>query len=669
MADTNVTLEVTEDSPLEHAKDKDVIQWLTALTADWRSHRDNNFKKRWDEYYRLWRGIFKETDRTIKSERSKLISPALQSAIESTIAEIEEAIFGKEKWFDVEQDILDAADPEQRQKLESIRRKLAEDLDRAKIKSSCRQTFLLGALYGTGIGKLTIDRVSDYKLDDELQLEEFKRWQVGLIPVDPREFLSDPTAPTIDESIGCVHETVVPKAEILEKMNSGVYLERELGEWGEPSAVEEEESNSYALGRTKIFEYHGLVPKSLLPAEKPELAEDEIFEDLTGELEPETIDIIGDTLVEAIVVVANDGVVIKADENPLPRRDRAFIAYQHDTIPNRFWGRGAAEKGYNPQKALDTDLRARIDALAFAVRPMLAADATKMPRGQKLTVTSGKTVMTNGNPNDVFAQLKFGSVDPNSFLNAQDMERMVQMGTGAVDTAQAASGPIGTNVGGMNLLTAATVKRTKRTIRNIEDNFITPLIHKSAWRYFHFDDERYPIKDMKFKVHSSLGIMAKELESQQYMNMLKTVQSDSPGYWMLMRGVYENTSLGNREEMLTVIEQMIKTTTERMINPPEPPPNPMVEVTLKDIESRERTAQMNARIQLMRVRSELLNVEIKKGKADAEEANIDADSALKLAKAEAEELGSQLTAYLQEVDSLKDKSTEKELDDVGREDV
>lgn len=663
---TDIALEVSDNQGSD--RDKNLISWLESLTKSWRDHRDTNFSKRWDEYYRLWRGIFKENDRTIKSERSKLISPALQSAIEATVAEIEEAVFGKKRWFDMHQDVLDAADPKQREKLESIRRKLDEDIERAKVKSSCRQTFLLGALYGTGIGKIGVEKVSDYKLDDELQLEEIKRWQVNVTPVDPREFLSDPSAPTVDESMGCVHETVVPKADVLSKMNDGIYLKRELGEWGEPSAVEEEESNTYALGRTKLFEYHGLVPKSLMPTEQPELPEGATFEDLSGELENDEIDVIGDTLVEAIVVVANGTTVIKADINPLPRSDRAFIAYQHDTVPNRFWGRGVAEKGYNPQKALDTDLRARIDALAFAVRPMLGIDALKIPRGQKFTVTAGKSIFTNGNPHDAFAPLKFGNVDPNSFLNAKDMERMVQMGTGAVDTAQAGAMPIGAEAGGMSLLTAATVKRTKRTIRNIEENFISPMIHKIAWRYFHFDDDRYPVKDMKFSVNSSLGIMAKEMESQQYMNMLKTVDSQSPGYWMLMRGIYENTSLSNREGMLALIEKMLQSTTEAIINPPEPPPDPMVQVTMADIKSRERVATINARIQLLRVRSELMNVNIKKSKADAEEANLDADSALKLAKAEAETLGSEVTALLQEVDSLKEKSTE-DIEDVGRENI
>ncbi len=51
--------------------------WLTTRLDQWRNHRDNNYLKQWDEYYRLWRGIWSMEDRTRQSEKSKLISPAL----------------------------------------------------------------------------------------------------------------------------------------------------------------------------------------------------------------------------------------------------------------------------------------------------------------------------------------------------------------------------------------------------------------------------------------------------------------------------------------------------------------------------------------------------------------------------------------------------------------
>lgn len=75
-------------------------------------------------------------------------------------------------------------------------------------------------------------------------------------------------------------------------------------------------------------------------------------------------------------------------------------------FPGEFWGRGVCEKGMNSQNALDTELRARIDALALTNAPMMAVDASKMPRGLRsqeeqgggIPIAPGKTIMTNGNP-------------------------------------------------------------------------------------------------------------------------------------------------------------------------------------------------------------------------------------------------------------------------------
>ena len=44
-------------------------------------------------------------DKTRQTERSKIISPALQQAVESSVAELEEATFGRGKWFDIEDDV------------------------------------------------------------------------------------------------------------------------------------------------------------------------------------------------------------------------------------------------------------------------------------------------------------------------------------------------------------------------------------------------------------------------------------------------------------------------------------------------------------------------------------------------------------------------------------
>jgi hypothetical protein len=139
--------------------------------------------------------------------------------------------------------------------------------------------------------------------------------------------------------------------------------------------------------------------------------------------------------IEVIVVIANGGQLLKIEENPYMMQDRPVVAFPWDVVPSRFWGRGICEKGYNSQKALDAELRARIDALALTVHPMMAMDASRMPRGAKLEIRPGKTILTNGNPAEILQPFKFGNLDQVTFAQAGELQKMVQMATGAIDAA------------------------------------------------------------------------------------------------------------------------------------------------------------------------------------------------------------------------------------------
>ncbi len=107
-----------------------LASWLSYRLEGWRTHRNINYIPMWDEYYRLWRGIWSAEDKTRANERSRLISPALQQAVESSVAELEEATFGRGKWFDIQDDYLDQ-DPSD---AEYVRNLLQEDLEKQVVK-------------------------------------------------------------------------------------------------------------------------------------------------------------------------------------------------------------------------------------------------------------------------------------------------------------------------------------------------------------------------------------------------------------------------------------------------------------------------------------------------------------------------------------------------------
>ena len=538
--------ELSYIDPHQHLKD-----WVLGRVEIWEEHRNSNYQKKWDEYYRLWRGTWKEEDKTRQSEKSQLISPATQQAIEATVAELEEATFGRERWFDIEDDVLDT----QPQDVEYVRKLLHEDLEKDGVKSAIAECLLNGAIYGTGIGKVLVtekieivpsEKPVSGTLTTTVGTEEIPYISIKLEPVSPKEFVIDPTATNINEALGVAQVVTKPRYLITKGIKEGIYMDKPIGSFDKADFGFNDDISHMANAddKVKIIEYWGLVPKKFLSTTSKDIHE---------------FDYDDDELVEAVVTIANDSAVLKAAENPYMMNDRPFISYQHDRVSNHFWGRGIAEKGYNPQKALDAELRARIDALALTTHPMMGLDATRLPRGTKFDIRPGKTILTNGDPKSVLMPLNFGSLNTSTFTESAELERMVQMGTGAMDTANSNfANPRNSTASGMSMLQAASIKRQKRTLMNFQDSFLIPMINKVVWRRIQFDVKRYPVKDYKFVPYSSLGIMAKELETTQMVQLLSMVPQDSPAFGVILVSIFENSSLNNRDKLIAAVEQMLE---------------------------------------------------------------------------------------------------------------
>ena len=91
-------------------------------------------------------------------------------------------------------------------------------------------------------------------------------------------------------------------------------------------------------------------------------------------------------------------------------------------------------------KRLSTRNQSRIDDLALTNAPMMAMDATRMPRSLRgadggIQIRPGRTILTNGNPADVLQPFNFGAVSDISFAQADALQKMLQTATGAIDSA------------------------------------------------------------------------------------------------------------------------------------------------------------------------------------------------------------------------------------------
>ena len=631
---------MTENEKEDHGQfeemtesEKELASWVSEHVQRWRDWRDANFMDSWLEYERIFRGVWDPQDKTRESERSRIISPATQQAIETRHAEIMEAIFGQGDFFDIEDDLQDVNGNSI--DVEALRAQLMEDFKKDKIKKSIDQIELMAEIYGTGIGEIVVKTEKEYLPATQpipgianaaaIGVEEKDRVAIKVKPVNPKNFLIDPNADSIEDAMGVAIEKYVSIHKIVEGMERGIYKKLDIGSNYEDQELEPtQELRQYQDDKVKVVTYYGLVPREYLTSGDEEVEYEELFPE--GSEADEYCN-----LVEAIIVIANDSMLLKAEENPYMMKDRPVIAYQDDTVPGRFFGRGTAEKGYNMQKAIDAQLRAHLDSLALTTAPMIAMDATRLPRGAKFEIKPGKAILTNGSPSEILYPFKFGQTDGNAAQTAQNFERMLLQATGTVDSAGMPSNvPRDATAGGMSMAMAGIIKKYKRTLTNFQEDFMIPFIKKAAYRYMQFDPERYPSVDMNFIPTATLGVLAREFEQQQLIGLLQTLGPNTPVLPLILKGILQNSSLTNRMELIQALEQM---------SMPDP--------------QQQQAAQQQQQIQMALVQAELADKQSKaqKQQAEAQKAMVDAQVAPQLAQAK---IVSALTNNLNEDNETKD---------------
>ena len=538
--------EVTEKGPTE--TEKELVAFIVDHCDEWRLYRDQNHLDDWLKWERIWRGKWEVTDKTRDSERSRVISPATQQAIETRHAEIMEAVFGQGEFFDIDDDVADKSGAID---VEKLKKQLNEDFKQDKIRKSIDGIALLAEIYGTGIGEVTVEKVTQYKPmtvpvtqnQNAYGAGEAERVAVKITPVNPKNFLFDPNGTSVDDCMGVAIEKYIGLHKIASGIASGKYKDVDITSLYEDNSLEPtQETKNFEGQKVKLLTYYGLVPREYLSADEEvvdvlgESSDDDEMEDYTD-------------MVEAIVVIANGSILLKAEESPYMMKDRPVLSYQADTIPNRLLGRGTAEKAFNMQMAVDGSMRSHMDALALTVAPMIAMDATRLPRGAKFEVKPGKAFMTNGSPSEIIYPFKFGTNDGQAMQTSKEFERMLLMATSTVDSAGSPTA-VSRDAGGIDMATATMIKKYKRVLVNFQEDFLIPFIYKAAWRYMQFDPQRYPSTDVKFIPTATLGIVAREYEQKQLAFLIQTLGANSPLTPILMQSVVKNSSLSNREEML-----------------------------------------------------------------------------------------------------------------------
>ena len=602
----NYNTEFTSDEEVEVTEsDKELVSFVVDHCDKWREWRDSNYETKWDEYERIYYGVWSAEDRTRDSERSKIISPATRQAVDNRVAETMEGFAGTGKLFEIRDDGLD----QEKTDVEMMQSLLLEDTHNNAYINNVSSIVKLAEIFGTGVGEIlvktemervpTTQQIPGQEGVAAVGVTEQEKVVIKIKPVNPRNLLIDPNADSIEEAMGVAVEEYVSLYQIVRGIESGVYRKVDVQPVYEGDDLDSShlEETTYQDDKVKIIRYYGLVPREYL--EDLENGGDEVVD-----LFPEhsAADRVSD-LVEAVIVIANDNQLLKVEASPYMMEDRPIIAYRPEVQPGLFYGVGTVEKAYNMQKAIDAQLRSHMDSLALTTAPMMGIDATRLPRGMKFEIRPGKNILTNGNPAEILQPFKFGSTDSSNYETAKGFESMLLQATGTLDSAElvksAAGGGGQGNGMGMSLAMSAIVKKNRVAMASFQDDFIIPMVKKVAYRYMQFDPDRYPMQDFKFTTLSSIGAIAKEHEQQQLIGLMQTLGPTSPIVPVLLRSIIGTSGLMNKEQLMLQLDQMSQ-------------PDPQAQ------EMQQQQAQLQ--MSLVQAQANELNARAQESAADAQEA-------------------------------------------------
>jgi hypothetical protein len=227
-------------------------------------------------------------------------------------------------------------------------------------------------------------------------------------------------------------------------------------------------------------------------------------------------------------------------------------------------------------------------------------------------------ILTNGPPREVLQEFNFGNVNQITFSQAAELQKMVQQSTGAVDGAEFAQG-MGSNnkTGATSMALGSIIKRQKRTLISFQDGFWLPFVTKAAHRYMQFDPENYPVKDYKFLAESTLGLMGKEYQVSQLVQLLQTTSDQSPMYGSIVEAIVDNMNLDNGEALKAELKKAAEPDPEK-IEMEKQMHEMQMQMQVQQIEVlKAQAAESNARANKYAVEAELAPLEMQNERVDA----------------------------------------------------
>lgn len=490
----------------------------------------------WEALEAAYRKQYRSQDTTRSSERSTYISHVTQQVVDDNTAELTDVAFGTGRFFDV-QDNLGDEDPFDTERLAVY---LDEAIRGTENQEGVERTLHLGELYGTAVAEIVVSKRSKYvptTQGNQFGVKEESEHYLTTKAWHPKYFRFSPGATSLHECTWVGLETPMPNAYYEARVKSQQFLDvypNGIGDYlPDQSSRPDIFRYSHIPNQWLMLRWYGMLPKRLVNSKST-----------------------SDDLVCAYVIVANREAVVYSGPNPFMTQDVPLFVYRPTPIAGTMWGLGSAEKVFHQQRAADRHFRTHEDALAYTAYPVTGMDSTRMPKGLNLKIKPGTNLLFAGRPSEIMERMDFGQPQTTSLETAQRILDWSKDTGGVAGVSSMLATAADAKAGSMALAMGPIIKKIKGRLRNLTANFLVPYIRGMAYRYMQFCPEKFPSRDISFKVVGVLGMAEREFEQSRWLNAMQTLGPESPLVPMVMATIMREGNLKGRETIAKMMETM-----------------------------------------------------------------------------------------------------------------
>jgi hypothetical protein len=258
-----------------------------------------------------------------------------------------------------------------------------------------------------------------------------------------------------------------------------------------------------------VLEYWGLVPAGMLRSYG--------VADIPTDLED-------DDSIEALVVLAADGILIKCCINPLGFRP--FYVCPYKKIPHQIYGEGVGGLMRDSQKMINSATRMLIDNKALSGNGVIGMVWSKIDwkRTGTAEIYPGKTIYFKDGTNitEALGQITFTDITSGLRELIELFERFSDEETGIPKYTTGDSGSfLNKTASGMSMLMTASNVNLKSVMQNIDDFWIERIVEGMYQWFMEMGEDHTSKIPLKIKATGADSLMAKEMKLE---NLLKAKQ-------------------------------------------------------------------------------------------------------------------------------------------------